>query len=506
MPRRSSAPTLAALAALAAAAPGPPAAAAAATRPNIVLVLADDLDARSTSLMPTVQDLARRGATFTNAFSVTPMCAPARASLLTGKYPQNTTVRSNRTPSGGYPNFLASGQEADTWAVWLRRAGYRTALVGKYMNEFPGPASPLRIPAGWSRWVSAMNDGDMHAKYEYVLNEDGVTVAYGNAVADYSIDVYAGKARAFVREAADAGEPFALFLSVPSPHVKEVPAPRHSQLFPSLRAPRLASFPETDVGDKPPFLRYAPLDAAAVQTIDERYRKRARMLQSVDEALGSIRALLAERGLLERTYLVFTSDQGWHQGEHNEVPGKGRAYDEDLRVPLVVAGPGVPAGRRVDRLVGSADLAPTFAAWAGIAPGPAVDGRSFARLLAAPDPAQVPWRKRLPFMRAIEGTQAARTWPVFGRVEGSPEGYTCLEGLPPSGTRWPEFRGVRTERYSYTEYVTGDRELYDMSYDPRQLVNRICRAPAALLDRLNAVAVALSTCDRWACRRAEDWP
>lgn len=481
------------------------AAARAAPPPNIVFVLTDDLDWRTTALMPEVQELARAGASFDAAYVTTPICVPSRATFLTGRYPQNTGVRSNRPPTGGYQAFHQNGLEADTVAVWLQRAGYRTALVGKYFNYYPETAPPLHVPPGWDYWAVPETHADMHAKYAYRLNVNGTVVEHAYRERDYSTDVYAAHARRFVADAVAARQPFALFLWFPSPHVREIPAPRHLELFPDLRAPRSVAFPELDMSDKPTFARVPPLDPTRVAEIDESYRNRARMLRSVDEAVGSIRNLLRAKGVLWNSYIVFTSDNGWHQGEHNQTPSKGRAYEEDIRVPLVVAGPGVPPGRRVARLVGNADFAPTFARWAGAEVPPTVDGRSFARLLKARDPRSLPWRKRLPIMRAIEGVPLATAWPEPEREPKSTSGYGCLEHLPDTDRLLPEFRGVRTERYTYVEYTTGDRELYDNEQDPRQVANAYCRAPEGLLRHLHRVAQELSTCRAGYCRRVENW-
>lgn len=454
--------------------------------------------------MPEVQALARAGTTLGRFYVATPMCAPSRATILTGLYPQNTGVRSNRVPSGGYPVFRANGMEERTVAVWLRDAGYRTALIGKYVNWYPDGAPPLHVPPGWSRWVVPAAERYMVEKYDYRLNEDGVEVAYGGAPADYAIDVYAEKARRFVAAAADAGDPFALFLWLPSPHTPEEPAPRHAALYPWAKAPRGPSFPEADTSDKPPHLRLPAPTSAEVAEIDARHRLRLRMLRSVDEALASLRRLLADRGLLGSTYVVFSSDNGWHEGQHNQPPMKGRPYEEDIRVPAVVSGPGVPAGRTVWRLVSNADLAPTLAAWAGVTPPVEVDGRSFAGLLTAPEPARVPWRNRLPIMRAIEGKKAATAWPTFDPSPVPSEGYACLAGLTRQVVPWPEFRGLRSGRTTYVEHVTGDMEAYDDVADPYQLRNAVCSLPAARRAALHRATVELSTCRGAACRAAED--
>ena len=475
----------------------------AAARPNILFVLTDDLDRASLGAMPTVQALARAGTTLNRFYVTTPMCGPSRATILTGLYPQNTGVRSNRLPSGGYQTFVAHGLEQRTVAIWLQAAGYRTALIGKYLNWYPEGAAPLHVPPGWSRWQVPVDEANMVLKYDYRLNEDGRETAYGHAATDYAIDVYAGKARRFVAEAADAGAPFALFLWFPSPHTPEEPAPRHAALYPYAKAARSPSFPELDTTDKPPHMRLT-LDDAMAGEIDRRHRLRLRMLRSIDEAMASLQALLRERGLLERTYIVFTSDNGWHEGQHNQSPMKGRPYEEDIRVPMVVAGPGIPAGRYLGRLVGNADLAPTMAAWASVPVPVEVDGRSFADLLAARNPYALPWRKRLPIMRAIEGKRAAASWPAFALPPTPSRGYRCLDGLARKPVPWPEFRGLRDERMTYVEHVTGDMEVYDNQADPYQLENLICSLPAAMRETLHRATLELFTCRGQDCRTTED--
>ncbi len=481
----------------------------AAEPPNIVFVLADDLDAGSIAGMTSVEALAREGASFTRAIVTSPLCSPSRASTLTGRYPQNTGVRRNKPPFGGFESFHESGLEADTVAVWLRRAGYRTGLIGKYLNQYPNRAPNLYIPPGWDYWVSPRGGNYLNRYFDYFLNENGRSTYHGNDPDDYVAEVYTGKALEFIR--GSGTRPFALFLWLPPPHTPEVPAPRYADLYPNARMPRLPSLQEADVSDKPSFLRFPPHTPAEITAFDARFRNRVRMLRSTDDTLAAIRAELQARGALANTYIVFTSDNGWHQAYHNLVPWKGTAYDEDLRVPLIVRGPGVPAGRSVTRLVSNADLAPTFAAWAGASAPAGIDGRSFARLLTAADPAGVPWRKRLPFYRLTDsGVDPATSFASYPLIAGQTTGYRCLSQVPAwaeSGidpVNLPEFRGVRTERFTYAEYATGDLELYDHQFDPNELRNGICRASAAFRADLRATAARLATCKGAACRETEN--
>lgn len=507
--RRRLAALLVAAAAWSAAGAGPPPAAAA--RPNILFVLADDLDVASMWALPTVQAVAEQGTKFTRAYVSSPLCAPSRATILTGRYPQNTGVLRNKPPFGGFESFYASGLEAESIAVQLQRAGYRTGLVGKYINQFPNTAGPLFIPPGYDFWVSPKGGNYMYSYFDYLLNENGRIVRYGRGPGSYVTDVYARKSREFIARAVAAGEPFALFLWPSAPHAPEIPAPRHTRLYAEARLPRTGTLPEWYVGDKPSFLRFAPRVFPELRDADAIYRKRLQMLAALDEGLASIRRQLAELGQLDDTYFVFSSDNGWHHGYHNLPPWKGTAYEEDVRVPLVVAGPGVPRGREVARLVVNADLAPTFADWAGASPPPGADGRSLAGLIQAPDPAAFPWRNRLPLYRLTETVAGpADRWPRYGRRAGATAGYGCLDQIPPwteVGTdrvNLPEFRGVRSDRYTYVEYATGDLELYDRVQQPLQQHNSVCAAPEGLLDELRGYAAGLAACAGAACRELED--
>jgi arylsulfatase A-like enzyme len=461
-------------------------------RPNIVFMLVDDLDYRSMRHMPRVrQRLGREGVTFTRAYTQYALCGPSRATLLTGRYAQNTGVRKNLD---SYRIFHGRGLEHDTVAVWLQRAGYRTALIGKYINAYPTGAARNHVPPGWDRWA-AVNTSN---QYDYAVNEDGRWVRYGSRPADYATDVQVGKARGFVRDSLAEGRPFALFLWFSAVHAPLQPALRHAGLFPDAGVPRLPSYDEADKSDKPPFLRLPPLPGDMAASLDGSYRDRRRMLQAVDEGVASLHALLRSKGALQNTYIVFTSDNGFQLGEHGLKREKATAYEEAIHVPLLVRGPNVPAGRRIGRLIGNADLAPTFAEWAGIEPPAHVDGRSFARLLRAPE--ATAWRDAVPLSRLPEGQAPAESWRETALQLGK-EGYGCIRSR--SGGGIPEFRGVRTTRYTFTQYPSGDMELYDNIADPYQLENIVCSAPARLRHALSRLAARLSDCAGRACRRLD---
>ena len=376
---------LAATAGLAAAgaAAGPPAPA----RPGIVLILTDDEDVASHELMPKTRALLeRRGVRFDNFFVSYSFCCPSRASILRGQYAHNTQIVGNELPYGGFEKLRQRGLERSTVATWLQEAGYHTALLGKYINRYVPETGG--VPPGWSEWYAG---GNAHPSYDYTLNENGRIVAYGHAPDDYLNDVLTRKAVRLIETTARRGQPLFLYVSTYTPHSPAASPPRHQDRFVDAVLPRPPSFDEADVSDKPALIRrFPPLDPPAIAWLEDEYRRRVRSLQAVDDMVEAIVGALERAGTLDATYVLYTSDNGFHMGEHRLIAGKTTAYEEDIRVPAILRGPGVPAGARIDAMALNIDLAPTFAAIAGIEPPDFVDGRSLLPLLD--DPEQ-PWRQ-----------------------------------------------------------------------------------------------------------------
>ena len=323
-------------------------------RPNIVFILTDDQDLLLGSLdaMPHLHELLiDQGTVFSNAFVPLSLCCPSRATILTGRYTHNLQVFTNFPPDGGFPRFQALGHEEETIGVALQRAGYRTALMGKYLNVYPDKDDRTHVPPGWSEWVVPAA-GNPYGQYNYTLNENGTLVVHGKEPADYLTDVLAQKASEFVTQAAADDVPFFLYLAPYAAHKPSTPAPRDAALFPGVQAPRTPSYNEADVHDKPKSVRGRPrLTAKQMRMMDTLYRRRLQSLQAVDALIANLVAALESTGRLNSTYIVFTSDNGFHMGQHRIWAGKYTAYEEDVHVPLVVRGPGVPAGTRVDAFV-----------------------------------------------------------------------------------------------------------------------------------------------------------
>jgi arylsulfatase A-like enzyme len=326
------------------------------SRPNILFIITDDQDIETLAYMPRLQALlVDRGTTFTNMFVTYPVCCPSHASILTGRYPHNTGILGNNPPLGGFVKFRDSGQESSTIGTWLQAAGYRTVRIGKYLVGYSDRST--YVPPGWDEWHAFF--GGSTKFFNYSLNENGRVVQYGDAESDYVNDVLADKVVDFIKRAeAKDDQPFFIFFAPPAPHAESVangpsrPAPRHEGRFAKRLAPRTPSFNEADVSDKPPVIQQRPLlSEKEIAEIDHEYRTRIEALLSVDEAIERIVQALSDHGELQNTYIFFTSDNGYHLGQHRLIRGKGNVYEEDIRVPMVVRGPGVPARAKVDHLV-----------------------------------------------------------------------------------------------------------------------------------------------------------
>ncbi|HEX2097956.1 MAG TPA: sulfatase [Rubrobacteraceae bacterium] len=470
-------------------------------QPNIVFVLADDLDLVSVEEMPNLRSLlAEEGATFEGAFASYPICCPARATILTGLYSHNHNVRGNKRPAGGFQKFLSEGHEESTIAARLQEEGYRTALIGKYLNGY-GTDDPSYVPLGWDEWYAKPGRFEY---YDYKLNENGELVSYGSEEGDYLTDVLSGHANDFVRRAASEGLPFFAYVAPTAPHSPAIPAERHEGVFSDTEAPRTPSFGEEDVSDKPAWVQdLEPVSEREASRIDERYRERLESMLAVDEMVASLVVELEAVGELDNTYVFFTSDNGFHLGTHRLRHGKKTPYEEAAHVPLFVRGPGVPAGTKVEDLVLDTDLAPTFAELGGLE-GFEADGRSLLPLVRGEKP---PWRSAVLFEAFLDGRSAREGEDEQAEDEevAGQEGVGKNRG---EGNRTDRtaFEAIRTGTHKYVEHGNGEKELYDLEADPYEMDNAYENAGYSLIENLKARLDALRNCAKEGCREAEDAP
>jgi N-acetylglucosamine-6-sulfatase len=444
-------------------------------RPNIVFVLTDDLSQNLVRFMPHVLQMKRRGETFGNYFVTDSLCCPSRASIFTGRFPHDTHVFDNSPPEGGYAVFHERREERETFALALQREGYSTALMGKYLNGYmPGSIQEggSRVPPGWSEWDVA---GNGYPEYGYRMNSDGHVHQYGHRPSEYLTDVLARKGLGFIARAAASRRPFMLELATFAPHGPYTPAPRDYGKFPGLRAPRTPAFNAIGT-DEPAWLsRFEALGPRQIASIDAKFRERAQAVQAVDQMIGEIEAQLHAEGIARNTYIVFSSDNGLHMGEHRLQPGKLTAFDTDIKVPLIVTGPGVPDGRTVSQMTENVDLCPSFEELAGAPVPPSVDGHSLVALLHGRRVRD--WRKEI----LVEH---------HGRVDdpGDPDLPTRGSGNPPS------YEAIRTKHSLYVEYATGEREVYDLRRDPFELHNIAATLSPARLRRLHRTLIEIEAC------------
>ncbi len=481
-------------------------------RPNVILILTDDLSADELSHMPNLRSqLIERGTTFENAFVTNSLCCPSRATILRGQYAHNHKILGNNPPHGGFEKFRRLGHEDSTIATWLQSAGYRTTFVGKYMNGYRG----THVPPGWDKWY-AVSGNYMSTD----LNENG-RINYYEPGRDHLDDVLAEKAVGYVRRPGGRipsffvpDRPFFMWLGTTAPHQPADPAPRHEDALAEVSLPRPPSFDESDVSDKPAWIRdNPPLNPEQIARAEDLYRKRLQSMLAVDEMIGQLVDALKESGELDETYLVFTSDHGFHLGTHRLTAGKWTAYEEDIRVPLIVRGPGVPEGKKLEHLVLNNDLAPTFADLAGAEIPSFVDGRSLKPLLSDNPPSPDAWRQAFLVEAMAESAEVLPSVddrsliPLLTGDTQPPEDprrSSPLDEAPLEDAGRPGLVAIRTEDRLYVEYATGESELYDLEKDPYQLDNDYEDTELKRLWRLEGWLEALRDCAEEECRAAED--
>jgi N-acetylglucosamine-6-sulfatase len=429
-------------------------------RPNLILVLADDLDKsvfeRSTLDSPWVPE----GASFTNAVATTPLCCPSRASVLRGQYAHNTGLwrNNNDQPNGGAAYFRSQALDERTVATILHANGYKTWFGGKYLNDYPqAGGSQGYVPPGWDSWQAYL--APINA------NVGGQMVFF---LPRHYTDWLSERAETFIEDQRGSSQPFYMHIAPLDTHEPLSIPPRHRAAYPEQRAPRPPSFDEADLSDKPAWVRdQPPVNDRRAADYDRLQVERMQSALSLEDLCRNVIDVLERTGQLGDTYLVFVSDNGYHMGLHRMKSPKGSPYVESHEVPFVVRGPGVPAGASFDRLVANIDIAPTVLDLAGVGVPSWMDGRSLRPFLdgTAPDS----WRTSL-----------------------------LVENMGGAGDR-PPYSGVRHQDEVYVEYGSGETEYYDLKTDPYQLENRPQDAPQVIKDEL----AALKDCAGGGCRNAD---
>lgn len=508
-----------------------PAGAGADGRPNILVVMTDDMAATDVELMPNVQrQLAAKGTTFADAVDSFPLCCPARATFITGQYAHNHGVAGNFYPYGWY----GMKRRGNTLGAWLQDAGYTTAMVGKWLNGYGARDAHGEVPKGFDIWRGLL-DVSAYDYFNFVMNRDGKLRAWGDEdfahklvefasievtgevttvpevfawlaevfgpapydywgterPKNYSPDVTGKVTAKLIRAQRRSRNPFFIWWSVAAPHREDVsttlmgrpgpdprPAPRFADESEDYELPRPPSFNEADISDKPSPVRDAatPMSEAQIEQLELDYQGRAGSLLAVDDRVARLVEVLRETDQLSNTLILFVSDNGWLQGEHRITGDKFLPYEESLRIPMIVRGPKVPAGRTVHGQVSNIDFAPTLLDVANASSGRTMDGVSLLPTIRDP--------RRLPD-RALE-IEALE--PLFA-------------GEIPINAWDRPYTGVRTDRYTYVVWTeTDELELYDRRKDPYQLDN-VAGDPAyaQIQDRLARKLARLERCKGETC-------
>lgn len=494
--------------------PSPTAAPPPGRHPDILVIEADDMRWDELRWMPNVRRLIqRRGLDFANSFAPYPLCCPSRASFLSGQYAHNHHVYSHKDPFG-----FQAFDDRTTLATRLQGAGYRTALIGKYLNGYgqqPVPATGTSslhyVPPGWTRWMAGSDhlwhpgqrlQGGTYNYFRLVQNLDGRIVQWPHR---YSTDVLARQTRSVI-DRWRTGAPWFIWWTPIAPHFGKPhesddpgPAvlPRHrgrvgwftparpdwvKGLFDRAITHGLGTpvthQAEADVSDKPRYLRrMPPLSAEEKAKETVLTRQRAEALYVMDLEVGRTLALLGRTRQLRNTLVVFTSDNGYYLGEHRKREGKITLHEPSLRVPLLISGPGIRHGRRYDPAT-TIDLAPTLAAYAGTTM-PGTDGVDLGPVIRSGDRG---W------------TRPVVTEAMMKRPPGDRD---FLPGSP------LDTRGVRLGRWKLTDYSDGEQELYDLLRDPLEL-HGLQRDPAhrSMLRRMEALFRRYENCAGAACSAA----
>ena len=467
-------------------------------KPNFVVIYLDDMRTDELSALPyTKATVGDQGAMFDNAFAPYPLCCPARATILTGEYPHNNHVFSNVPPLGGVEAFDPSS----SIGTWMKGVGYKTAYLGKYLNGYGERTPPRLKPPGWTEW-----DVPAHGVYNYrnwVMNENRQLVTYTGS---YQTDVVGQLASDFIRNNADS--PFMMLTGFLAPHSgaprepddpptplgcfnthlcgDATPAvPDKYRDDPTIDRPMPVSpaYDEADVSDKPSHIQaLAPFPSEFPAAHQELWEQRLESIRGVDDQIHKIVHTLRQAGVLNRTYILVTSDNGYLLGEHRIPFGKVHPYEPSARIPMMMRGPGIPADVHVKQLVGLQDIAPTILKATGNygVQTLTLDGVSMLRMTTDPK--------------------------IYGGRDLVLEAGPSSDALDPgsvsdSSPAATPYRGIRTNTgWKYIRYRDGEQELYDLNTDPNELKNLASDpAYAAHLQQLADATTKLQTCVGDAC-------
>ncbi|KAK6194332.1 hypothetical protein LQW54_011559 [Pestalotiopsis sp. IQ-011] len=484
--------------------PSPP---AASQKPNFIFIMTDDQDLHLNSLdyMPALREhFTEKGTTFENHYTTVSLCCPARVTLFTGRAAHNTNVTDIVPPYGGYSQFIREGWNDNYLPVWLQAEGYNTYMAGKLMNGFSSDNYDKPWPKGWTS-RDLFVEPNTYVYYNSSMQRDHDDVEYHPH--NYSTDLVSHKAVGMLDQAIHSGKPFFLGVTPVGPHSESnpdgfshpIPAHRHEHMFPGLKAPRTSNF-NPDVPSGGGWIKTLDqLNDTVVDYLDDWYRNRILALQSVDDMVEDIlRRLEKDKDVLDNTYLIYTSDNGYHVGQHRLAPGKTCGIEEDINVPFIIRGPGVEAGKNVSIPTTHTDLVPTLFHLAGIPLQDEFDGEPMP---VTPE--------------QIEGSEhknehvGVEYWGI-GIPEGKYDGTGAL--MVQGGGLFNTYKAARviSDDYNiaYIVWCLNEHELYDMKVDSGQMNNLYGQNGTIngwqipqVTNRIDALVLTLKACKGSVCTR-----
>ncbi|KAL4972628.1 alkaline-phosphatase-like protein [Aspergillus desertorum] len=491
------------------------------SKPNFVFIITDDQDLRLDSIdyMPLVsKHLKQKGTFFSNHFVTTALCCPSRVSLWTGRQAHNTNVTDVAPPYGGYPKFVDRGFNDNFLPVWLQSAGYDTYYTGKLFNAHT-------VDNYHSPYVNGFTGSDflldpftysyLNSTYQRNRNEP---VSYEGR---HTIEVITEKALGFLDDGLKGGRPFFLTVAPVAPHsnvdvsalggdrgsppimTEPIPLDRHKSLFKGVKVPRTEHFNPDEPSGVSWIKELPQQNELTIEYHDHFYRQRLRALQGVDELVDSIVTRLEASGQLDNTYIFYTSDNGYHIGQHRLPPGKACGFEEDIRVPLFIRGPGVPENEVEKAVTTHIDLAPTIFDLAEIRLREDFDGTPLPLPIVAD---------------SVSIRHEHVTVEYWGKsyLEGEKGALSNPENLPFFANNTYKSVRILGEGYNlyYSVWCNNEHELYDLTTDPYQLNNLYTfneksgkvfgHSLSQVISRLDSILLVLKSCKGATCIKPWD--
>ncbi|XP_047106793.1 N-acetylglucosamine-6-sulfatase-like [Schistocerca piceifrons] len=475
-----------------------------ANKPNFVIILTDDQDITLGGMTPMQKAqslIGDMGVTFNNAFVTTPVCCPSRTSIISGLYQHNHRTVNNTEEGNCFGERWREEVEPYAFPTVLNSDGYRTFYAGKYLNMYGYTSEGVtHVPPGWDWWIGLAGNSQY---YNYSLSVNGTEVKHGDSEEDYLTDLITSYSLDFLRQSDILSSGFMMMLCPPSAHAPFTPSKKYTDYFRNVTAMKTQNFNLPVGEDKHWLLRMSPsvLPESTLEILDAHYRNRWETLLSVDDLIESVIMELESLGVLDNTYIIYTSDHGFHIGQFAMPWDKRQPYEFDIRIPLLVRGPGVPKGQIISDPVLNIDIAPTVIDIANLSSLVELDGKSFKESLAG----QNTTGREFVIEYVGEGSDLTvdEECPLvldnklmYCSVDGSCKcqdsrnnTYSCLRRISAA------------ENILYCQFDDDEafKEAYDINADPDQLNNLAYQLSADVVSEYESTLQYMSTCAGAAC-------